>query len=106
MSKKEFEEKGEPSTSVYLWATLGAAATILAGGLLVFYLYFITSKGPVMEDIVKQRKENLVEVRSKQAALINNYAWVNQKDGVVRIPINEAMALTVDELNKGVTKNR
>ena len=38
------------------------------------------------------------EVRAEQARLVNSYEWVNQAEGVVRIPVERAMRLSVEEL--------
>lgn len=40
------------------------------------------------------RKLRLAELRQKEAAAAG-YAWVDQKAGVVRLPIDQAMELTV-----------
>lgn len=40
--------------------------------------------------------QQLVNVHARENHILNTYAWVNQKDGTVRIPINQA----IDELAK------
>jgi len=89
-----------PSKTVFIWATLGAIGTILLFGVIVWYLYYTTSKGPVTEDIVAQRMETLAEVNATQKELISTYAWVDKENGVVRIPIEHAMDLTIKELKE------
>lgn len=41
------------------------------------------------------RKALLVEHRSKEQAESTTYGWVDQKTGIVRLPIDRAMELTV-----------
>ena len=40
------------------------------------------------------RKQTLVELREKQAKQAASYAWVDEKAGVVQLPIERAMQLT------------
>jgi hypothetical protein len=42
------------------------------------------------------RKQTLTELRENQAKQAANYAWVDQKAGVVQLPIERAMELTVE----------
>ena len=47
-----------------------------------------------------ERKAILAEHRSKEQADGNSYGWVDQKAGIVRLPIDQAMALIVREAAK------
>jgi hypothetical protein len=40
-------------------------------------------------------REDMRELRLKEDELLSSYGWVDQRAGVVRIPISEAMKLTV-----------
>ena len=44
-----------------------------------------------------QRAENLQKLRAKEAKQAAEYGWVDQKAGVVQLPINRAMELTVQK---------
>ncbi len=35
--------------------------------------------------------EQLITVRAKEEHILNSYAWVDQKDGIVRIPVSQAI---------------
>jgi hypothetical protein len=41
--------------------------------------------------------EELRRLKSQQMGEINSYRWISEKDGVVRIPIERAMELVVEE---------
>ena len=41
-------------------------------------------------------RQDLIEMRAKEDATLNTYGWVDKTRGVVRIPIDEAMKLTVE----------
>ena len=40
-------------------------------------------------------REDLRQLRARQQALLDSYQWVDKSAGIVRIPISEAMRLTV-----------
>ena len=40
-------------------------------------------------------RQDLLELRAQEDGILNSYGWVDQNAGVVRIPIGEAMKLTV-----------
>ena len=46
------------------------------------------------------RKKLLTEHRSKEQAEATSYAWIDQKAGVVRLPIDRAIELTVRDSAK------
>ena len=41
-------------------------------------------------------KQDLIDLRASEDAVLNTYGWVDKAGGVVRIPIGEAMKLTVE----------
>ena len=76
-------------------AVLAGFALFLA---VVCYLYVPRETGPFVGDGIRtaaQRKANLAELRAKEAKMASNYGWVDQKSGVVRLPIDRAMDLTL-----------
>jgi hypothetical protein len=54
----------------------------------------------VDQEIVAERAANLADVQAKQADLYNNYTWVDQKKGIVRIPVKDAMGLMAAQLDQ------
>lgn len=83
----------------------------LAGALLlfVFILFFKQEAQPVQPDLSdvaesdrwkytnEGRSAKLTELRSREQAEANAYGWVDQAKGVVRLPLDRAMELTVRE---------
>ena len=45
----------------------------------------------------EQRAKNLTELREKQNAAATTYGWVDQKTGVVRLPVDRAIELTAQQ---------
>ena len=85
-------------------APLVTILTVLAGFalflLVVYYLYVPLQTGPYTDDGIHTaavRKENLAKLREKQAKQAASSGWVDQKNGVVQIPLEQAMDLTVQK---------
>jgi hypothetical protein len=79
-----------------------AAAVI--GGFLIFALilviaYLPNKPAPLPEGTKtpEERAAILRELRAKEVAAATSYGWVDQTKGVVRIPIERAMQLTIEE---------
>lgn len=68
-------------------------------GLLVLVVIGASPRGDRYEEKrAKARAEKLQTARDQNAQALTTYAWVDKSKGVVRIPINDAMKLTVAEL--------
>ena len=68
-------------------------------GLLALVVIGASPRGDTYEEKrAKARAEKLQAVREETTKALTTYAWVNKSKGVVRIPINDAMKLTVAEL--------
>lgn len=68
-------------------------------GLLALVVIGASPRGDTYEQKrAKTRAEKLQAARDETTKTLTTYAWVNKSKGVVRIPINDAMKLTVAEL--------
>ena len=45
------------------------------------------------------RRDRLAEVKGRDAALAREYGWIDQANGVVRLPVDRAIELTLAEIN-------
>ena len=95
-------EAKSPSNTKYVWTGIGFIGLILAIGILVSVLYFPNRLGDPMADVIAQRKVTLSEVVSKEKKLISEYAWIDKANGIVRVPVGQAMKLVVDDLSKHI----
>jgi len=103
---------GHESSDVNIWAIgkFGAAlviVTLLSIGLLIgVFHFFNTRDGREVKAIDPTRAfpspqllpnepKNLGNFRAAEQHTINGYGWVDQKNGVVHIPIDQAMDLLV-----------
>jgi hypothetical protein len=92
----------------------GLAATLLVLAALVWGLYAYLRgieppAAPIQYPLASERpseppeprlqtnpRADLRAMRAEEDALLSTYGWVDRADGVVRIPIDRAMALTVE----------
>jgi len=75
----------------------GILGAFLVFGALVWATWRYTRPAPLGKDRVAVRKKALAEVRAAEAGQLNNYGWVDQARGIVRLPIAEAMKLAERE---------
>lgn len=70
-------------------------------GLLALVVIGASPRGDTYEQKrAKVRAEKLQAVRDEASKALTTYGWANKSKGVVRIPIEEAMKLTVAELSQ------
>ena len=84
----------ERSGLAYVAGILGAFLIIAA---LVWAMQRYTQPPPLGEDRVALRKKALADLRAAEASELDSYGWVDQGKGIVRLPIAEAMKLTLRE---------
>jgi hypothetical protein len=85
---------------VSLFTVLAIFVTFAAFLFVVYYVYLPKRTGTFSGDGIhtaQQREENLRELRKKQHEQATRYGWVDQKAGVVQLPIERAMDLTVQQ---------
>jgi len=88
-----------PKTGFFL------TAIAVVGGFLIFVLIlviaYLPNKAAPLPEGTKTPEERaaiLRELRAKEVAGATTYGWLDQPKGVVRIPIERAMQLTIEEL--------
>lgn len=84
-----------------LFTVLAAIGGFAIFALIVFIAYLPKKPDPLPDGArtPEQRKAALAEMRAKEKSAATTYGWVDQAKGVVRIPIDEAVKLTIDDLN-------
>ena len=90
----------EPSDSTVLLSALGWIGVCLVFLVIVAVAYLPNRASSTEEKNAAIRYQIRNEVRAEQTRLVNSYEWVNQPEGVVRIPVDRAVELTVEELRK------
>lgn len=91
--------EAEPSDRRLLYSATGWIGVILIFVLILAITYYPNRPDEIGTVTVEQRKATLAEVEANQDNLISEYAWVNEAEGVVRLPIERAMELAVRDLS-------
>jgi len=87
-------QRSKTTLVVYLIGIIGSFL-ILAG--LVRLMYHYTHPTPVGQERAEFRTKNLATYRSATAEALANYGWVDQGKGIVRLPIDQALELTLQQ---------
>ena len=73
------------------------AGTFLIVAGLVYVMWRYTQPAPIDQARIQERKKFLTDIQAGNAEALNNYAWQDQGKGLVRLPITNAMELTIRE---------
>lgn len=89
------------------WVTIAAAI----GGFAIFALIVLVAYLPKKPEPLpegartpEQRKATLAELRAQEKSAATTYGWVDQGAGVVRIPIDVAVELTIKDIKESNAK--
>ena len=94
----------EPKYSL-LWLIGGTIVVLLIfTGIAIQMYYERTETAAVEERVLKQENWNLQHLRRTEAQELTTYGYVDPKAGTVRIPLDQAMRLTIEEAASGRTK--
>jgi hypothetical protein len=84
------------------WVTIAAAVGGFAIFAIIVFIAYLPKKPAPLPDGARtpeQRKAALSELRAKEKAAVSTYGWVDQNAGIVRIPVEEAVKITIKEIN-------
>ena len=76
---------------------IGGLGTFLIVALLVGAMRHYARPEPVGANRVEERYKNLQEQRAADAKALNEYDWQDKDKGIVRLPVQRAMELTLQE---------
>lgn len=79
---------------IYLLAIVGSFLII---GTLAWAIHRYTQPPPLAEDRAAVRAKALGEIRAAETEALNNVAWIDPAKGLVRLRIEDAMALVQRE---------
>jgi uncharacterized membrane protein len=82
------------------WATLIAVVGAFAIFLIILQVAYVPNKSPMAGTGLKtptERKAILAELNGKNQTAATTYGWIDKDKGIVRIPLDRAIELTVQE---------
>lgn len=91
------DARGEPNAAMIL--VVGLVGFILVFAIVVGLqaVYYQAEDDQNATKVISQAPEELSRLRSQQQEQLNTYRWIDQKTGVVGIPIDRAMEIIVRE---------
>lgn len=96
----------EQSKSKTVVTVVVVLATILLMAFLVRQMVNHTRPAAVGADRAAAREKDNAAIRQDAMAALQNYGWANQANGFARVPIDEAMKVTVQGYSKGAAEFR
>ena len=92
--------QSELSTGNRLLSLVGIIGAILVFAVIFFVAYLPSRPAPVDQAVNEARQAKADEARAAGLAKLSSYEVIDAEAGVVRIPIEEAMAATVAAYKK------
>ena len=91
----------DPKTSSTI--IVGMVGTILMLAVVVFAvaLFYDVERAEWNRKVVNRVEHEVNTLKNEQLERLNGYRWVNEQEGVVGIPIERAIELTVADLKSG-----
>ena len=90
----------KPPSQSRIAAALNAVAVggvfLIMGGL-IWLMYHYTQPAPVDQARWTERERNLTELKAQNQDQLENYGWIDQGRGLVRLPVTRAVELTVQQ---------
>ena len=96
-----------PSRRAPLISILAIFALFALFAIVVYYVYLPRQTGVFSGSgfyTDAQRIEKLQELRTKEQEAATSYGWVDQQKGVVRLPLDRAAELTLQQYAKNAKK--
>ena len=85
---------GKKILGMYVVAIIGAFLIMIV---LVSAIQRYARPAPLGEARAEERRKALAQIRNENSDALDSYAWQNQGKGIVRLPIEQAMKLTIQE---------
>ena len=76
---------------------IGILGTFLIVAMLVLAMRHYTRPEPVGANRVEERYKFLQDQRAADAKALNEYDWIDKEKGIVRLPVQRAVELTLQE---------
>lgn len=96
-------KQAERSTVSWAINALALTGLLLIMFALIWIMYHYTRPEPVDEAHVAERRRNLAELNAQAKEVLENYAWLDQVKGIVRLPVSRAMEISAKEWRNPAT---
>jgi hypothetical protein len=93
--------QSQVSNRNFLLSFLGCAGAILVFALIIYLAYLPTRPEPVDASVVAEREAKANELMAASIQKLSNFEVINAEEGLARIPIEDAMKLTIESYQSG-----
>lgn len=104
MPMSESKNRSGSTTRQSTLLVLGILGAIFLFAIILLIAYLPTRPMPVDQVQIEERRATLAEVEADQHRRAHTYGWIDEPNGIVRIPIERAVELTVRELSEAHTE--
>lgn len=87
----------DPNVTVGAVVGIVGVIVIFVSIVLLQALFFHMQEGEMERKVYRQTNEELRSLNAQQLETLNSYGWVDQTNGVARVPIAKAMELVAAE---------
>jgi len=95
-SGSSYPQSAGDKARVTAWG-VGILGTFLITAVLVAAMRYYARPEPVGANRAEERRKNLNELRAADTKTSNEYDWQDKDKGIVRLPVQRAMELTLQE---------
>lgn len=88
-------EDDRPRNGLIAFITLLTCITVIAFCIFVRELFNAWGQEELQKKVLSVQSEQLKDLRTAEKQKLSKYQWVSQKDGVLRIPTDRAIDLTI-----------
>lgn len=79
---------------------LAVTASLLVFAILVYLVYGLKAPKEPYVPPVDNPAPTAATLRAQEAEGLNSYGWVDKEKGIVRVPVDKATELVIEELNQ------
>ena len=87
----------KPPTALLAVAILGALLLVALASIALAQYAGFAMQAELEHKVLTRPSPELLALRQREAARLSSYQWVDRKAGIVRIPVERALMLTVHE---------
>jgi hypothetical protein len=91
--------KADPNAKAVAFVGIVGAVSVFLVVILLQIVFYRMQENETARKVLSAGPQELAQLEAQQGAELTGYAWVDEANGVARIPIERAMELTVDTLN-------
>jgi hypothetical protein len=90
----------DPKATTVLFVGIVSVVAVFLIVVMLQIVFYRMQEREVARKSLDLAPEELAQLRASQQAELHSYGWIDEAGGVARIPIERAMELTVEEINR------